>query len=315
MLMTSSICPLEHHNYVAFFLTLNCNLKCPYCINLHNGGSRYEKAKRKQLDVTEWIKAANRLILRDDLPLTLQGGEPTLYKGFYRFVREVREEIRMDLMTNMSFNVDEFIENVPVWRFTREAPYAPIRVSYHPGQNDIEELIKKTFRLQDAGFRIGIYGIEHPSIIKHILEIKERCLKLGIDFRTKEFLGEWNEEIYGTFKYEGAVKGNIMKCCECRTTEIIADPGGYLYKCHSDLYGGRAPFANILDNTFNEDDIDIFRPCSFYGSCNPCDVKVKTNRFQIFGHTTVEIRNLRELTGEERDPFINQSEQLESKGI
>jgi len=98
----------------------------------------------------------------------------------------------MDLMTNMMFDVDRFIKNVPVWRFTREAPYAAIRVSYHPGQNNIDDLIAKAFRLQEAGFRIGLYGIEHPDteIRKHILEVQERCLELGLDFRLKEFLGE-----------------------------------------------------------------------------------------------------------------------------
>ena len=284
--------PMQHHNYVAFFLTLACNLHCSYCINLHDGGSRYRKANRKHMDAAEWIRAADRLVLRDDLPLSIQGGEPTLYKGFYRFVNEVKEEIKMDLLTNMSFDVDEFIANVPLWRFNREAPYAAIRVSYHPGQNDIEELIKKAFRLQDAGFRIGIYGIEHPSIIKHVMETKERCLKAGIDFRTKEFLGEWNGELYGTFKYEGAVRGQRMRRSECRTTEIIADPAGYVYKCHSDLYNGRNPFSHILDPDFDEKNIEEFRACDFYGDCNPCDVKVKTNRFQIFGHTSVEMRNI-----------------------
>ncbi|MBI5741892.1 MAG: radical SAM protein [Nitrospirae bacterium] len=293
--MSKDIRPLEHHNYVAFFLTLNCNLRCPYCINLHNGGSRYERARGKHLGPDEWIKAADRLVLRDDLPLTIQGGESTFYKGFYRFVREVREDIKMDLLTNMSFDTEEFIRQVPVSRFTREAPYASIRVSYHPGQNDIEELIGKTYRLQDAGFRVGIYGIEHPSIINHIHEVKERCLKLGIDFRTKEFLGEWESDLHGTFKYEGSVCGNQLKACDCRTTEIIADPGGYVFRCHADLYKGREPIAHILDEDFSESSIEKFRACSSYGDCNPCDVKVKTNRFQIFGHTTVEIRNVREL--------------------
>lgn len=288
------ITPKLAHNYVAFFLTLNCNLRCPYCINLHDRGSRYTKAKGKQLDADEWIRAANRLVLRDDLPLTLQGGEPTLFKGFYKFVNEVKQDIKMDLMTNMTFNVDEFIKNVPVWRFTREAPYASIRVSYHPGQNNLENLIKKAKALQDAGFRIGIYGIEHPSIRDHIFATKEKCLSLGIDFRTKEFLGVWEGKLYGTFKYEGSVCGERLKRCECRTTELIVDPGGYIYKCHSDLYGGREPFAHVLGEEFTAEEIDKFRPCTAYGDCNPCDVKVKTNRFQIFGHTSVEMRNIQD---------------------
>jgi sulfatase maturation enzyme AslB (radical SAM superfamily) len=310
--------PDQHHNYVAFFLTLKCNLRCPYCINLHSGGSRYEKAQRKQMNAEEWVNAANRLVLRDDLPLTLQGGEPTLYKGFYRFVNEVKEEIKMDLLTNLSFNVDEFTKNVPLWRFKREAPYASIRVSYHPGQNDIEDLVKKTFQLQDSGFRVGIYGILTPDeeMKKHILETMDNCLKRGIDFRTKEFLGAWEKTLYGTFKYDGAVHGKHMKHCECRTTEIIVDPGGYVYKCHSDLYNGRGPMAHVSDEGFNAAALDTFRDCSSYGDCNPCDVKVKTNRFQIFGHTTVEIRNVRELEETENckvgQPFIS-SDNLKTK--
>ncbi|MBI5232727.1 MAG: radical SAM protein, partial [Deltaproteobacteria bacterium] len=39
---------------------------------------------------------------------------------------------------------------------------------------------------------------------------------------------------------------------------------------------------------------DIFRVCHVFGHCNPCDIKVKTNRFQQWGHTSVEIK---EVTG------------------
>jgi organic radical activating enzyme len=291
----TTIIPHEHHNYIAFFLTLACNLKCRYCINMHGIESRSGQAHRDQLTADEWIKAANRLVLRDDLPLTLQGGEPTLHTGFYRIVNEVKPEIKMDLMTNLMFDVDEFIDKVPVWRFTREAPYAAIRASYHPEQNDIEDLIAKTEKLQNAGFRVGLYGIEHPDqqLRGHILEIQERCQRLGLDFRLKEFLGEHDKIMHGTFKYDGCVSGDSSRTCECRTTEIIADPSGLIYKCHADLYGGRNPIGHILDEDFSADSIDIFRTCDCYGTCNPCDVKVKTNRYQVFGHTSVEIRNLR----------------------
>lgn len=291
-----AITPKEHHNYVAFFLTLSCNLKCSYCINQHDHIARSSQSCRQMMPVEDWIAAANRLVLRSDLPLTLQGGEPTLYAGFYRFVNEVKPELNMDLMTNLMFDVDEFIANVPVRRFARQAPYAAIRVSYHPGQNDIDDLIGKTMKLQEAGFRIGLYGIEHPApqLRAHILATQERCIALGLDFRLKEFLGEYDGTMYGTFKYSGSVSGQVIKRCECRTTEIIVDPAGDVYKCHADLYSGRNPIAHILDAGFNEESIDEFRDCSCYGTCNPCDVKVKTNRFQIFGHTSVEIRNIGE---------------------
>jgi hypothetical protein len=271
-----------------------CNLSCPYCINLHDGLLRSSQGRRAKMTPDEWIRAVNRLALREDLPLTLQGGEPTLYKGFFRLVNEVKQEIKMDLLTNLQFSVDEFIRNVPVERFTREAPYAAIRVSYHPGQNDIEDLIAKTYKLQEAGFRIGLYGIDHPDkdIQAHIHKTQKRCLSLGLDFRLKEFLGENKGAMYGTFRYEGCIQGNQLKQCECRTTEIIADPAGNVYRCHSDLYNGREPIAHILDEDFNENCIEIFRKCNYFGKCNPCDVKVTTNRFQVFGHTSVEIRHI-----------------------
>ena len=285
----------QEQNYVAYFLTLACNLKCSYCINLHGTDAPRGQAKRKSMTPEEWISAANRLILRDDLPLTLQGGEPTLCNGFYKIVNEVKEDIKMDLLTNMYFDVDEFIDKVPVWRFTRKAPYAAIRVSYHPGQNNIDELIKKTFKLQDAGFRVGIYSLASPDpeINKHVEKVKENCTKQGIDFRYKEFLGEWDGKLHGMYKYDGSILGGEMKCCECKTTELIVDPAGYVYRCHADLYKARSPIAHILDEDFNEGSLDKFRTCDRYGDCNPCDVKVKTNRFQIFGHTSVEIRNIR----------------------
>ncbi len=283
------------HNYVAYFLTLACNLRCPYCINHHSNKARSIKCRKNMMTPEEWVAAANRLVLRDDVPLTLQGGEPTLHKGFFKIVNDVKRSVKMDLLTNMSFDVDEFIDNVPVWRFKREAPYAAIRVSYHPGQNDIEELIKKTLKLERAGFRIGLYSVFHPSpkIKNHILKIKKRCEGIGIDFRTKDFLGEWGGELYGVYKYKGSVNGKVIGSCECKTTEIIVGPDGNVYKCHADLYGARDPIAHILDKDFTSQDIDVFRECRYYGKCNPCDVKVKTNRLQVFGHTSVEIRKIK----------------------
>ena len=200
----------------------------------------------------------------------------------------------MDLMTNMMFDAHEFVRKAPLWRFDRKAPYAPIRVSYHPGQNRIEELILKSRILQDAGFRVGLYGILHPdpAISRHMRDVQENCLAQGIDFRVKEFLGCHDSKLYGTFKYEDSVMSSLRRHCRCRTTELLVDPEGAVFRCHADLYQSRTPIAHILDADFNENSIDQFRSCQYYGTCNPCDVKVKTNRHQVFGHTSVEIKDI-----------------------
>lgn len=288
----------KHYNYIAAFLTLSCNLACPYCINLNEAGSTRGSVARRNLKAQEWIDLLNRLeIGRDDLPITLQGGEPTMHKGFFEIVNGVREEIKLDLLTNFMFDVDEFIRQIPPKKFTREAKYAAIRVSYHPGQNDIDDLIIRHHKMRDAGFYVGIYSVMTPWNEAHIKAVQAKCLNEGIDFRLKEYLGFDGNQWRGTYKYPEAISQRVNKYCECKTTELLIGPNGGIYRCHSDLYENRKPVANGLDSSFAIE--DIYRPCFVFGHCNPCDIKVKTNRFQEFGHTSVDIRHIRELSDEE----------------
>lgn len=291
----------SHYNYIALFLTLGCNLACPYCINLNENGSSRASVSRKTIKPSEWIEFIERLEIydefgkwREDIPLTLQGGEPTMYKGFYELINGISSRFKLDLLTNFMFCVDEFIEKVPVWRFKREAKYASIRVSYHPGQNIIKDLIEKHHKMQKAGFYVGIYAVATPQNLEHINEVKGICEREGIDFRVKEYLGFDGKKWYGTYKYLDAISQKINKYCQCKTTELIVGPNGSVYRCHSDLYESRQAIGSILDKDFRIQ--DIYRPCYVFGHCNPCDIKVKTNRFQEYGHTSVEIKNIRELT-------------------
>ena len=276
----------ESHNYIAFFLTLACNLRCSYCINRFG---RPGPAGR-HLTGREWVKAANRIISRPDLPITMQGGEPSLHPDFYYILNNIKPELHIDILTNLQFDVEEFMKKVRPERIKRDAPYASIRVSYHPEVMELGPLAEKVRRLLDGGYSVGIWGVMHPSQEEEILRAKEFCRSLGIDFRLKEFLGEYKGRIYGTYRYPGACEGKATREVMCRTTELIVGPGGGVYRCHSDLYEGRPPVGDITDPEFQIE--DVFRPCSVYGRCNPCDIKVKTNRFQIFGHTSVEITDM-----------------------
>ncbi len=289
----------QNINYVAIFLTFNCNLSCKYCINLAEKGSSRKSLNCKPMSVNDWITALNKINTgREDLPLTLQGGEPTLHKGFIDIVNGIKDEVNLDLLTNFMFNVDEFIANISPAKFSRKAKYASIRASYHPKQNDIVDLLTKEKKMRDAGFYVGIYSLITPDNRAHIMEVSERCAKEGVDFRIKEYLGFDGKSWHGIYKYPEAIRQEVKKYCECKTTELLIGPNGSVYRCHSDLYGNRNPVGHILDPNFEIQ--DRYRPCHSFGHCNPCDIKIKTNRFQEYGHTSVDIRNIQDLDNAHR---------------
>lgn len=276
----------DSYSYIGVFLTLSCNLSCSYCIN-HLVGL---KKGRKLLRAEEWAQGLSRISSSRKIPISLQGGEPTIHPDFYQIVRSIPDSIEMDLLTNIQFDPDEFAKNIPLNKFNRNAPYAAIRVSYHPETMNFEETKIKVKRLMSLGFKVGVYGVLHPSQSEEIMRAKSICENEGIDFRTKEFLGLHEGKLHGTYAYPGAVFSENIRSCLCKTSELLIDPFGDIFRCHHDLYNRLNPIGNILDPEFAI--IDEYRPCAFFGKCNPCDVKLKTDYLQRYGHTSVAIKSI-----------------------
>jgi len=276
-------------NYIAAFLTMACPYRCSYCINSFESAGA---GAGRLMSAEQWIAALNRLTNLDRpeglVPVTLQGGEPSVYRGFYDIINGLPERIRIDVLTNLAFDVREMIEQVRPDRLRRDAPYASIRVSYHPDQVQLDELLTKTRRLLDAGFDVGIWGVLHPDQVETVRTAQRQARSQGIDFRTKEFLGFHNGKLYGHYIHDDACSMQANKTVLCRTTEMIIGPDGGVYRCHHDLYEGFEPIGHILDPDFRMS--SRLRTCDCYGHCNPCDVKIKTNRLQQFGHTSVTIK-------------------------
>lgn len=275
--------------YIGVFLTFNCQLRCSYCTNFHGG----DLMKARKMSGEDWINGLNRIQTRPNLPITLQGGEPTVHKNFFEIMNGIERRITIDLLTNLEIDVEKFVSCVPPDRMQRVAPYVSIRVSYHHGQSNFEELTKNVLELQRRGYSIGIWEIEHPAWRSDAHARKERAIAMGVDYRIKEFLGPWRGENYGVMRYEGAVNSNKLRHCDCRTSELLIAPDGTIFRCHSDLYAGRLPIGHLLDE--EPPRLGEWRPCAMYGKCNSCDIKVKSSdHVRAPGHTSVEIRNIGE---------------------
>lgn len=259
---------------------------CEYCLNRHG---KFNPSKHVGGD--KWIEWLNRLELRDDLPITLQGGEPTMHPDFYKIVNGIHNDKHIDLLTNGEFDEMTFMTRIPPERMKRDAKYASIRFSYHPGYTHLTTLLQKVYMMQRRGYSVGIWAVDHPAHATHVRDAQKRGQDWGLDFRLKEFLGEWEGTLYGTYKYDGCFDNNNMCRKSCRTSELLVGPRGHVYNCHSTLYSSHTPYSHI--SKLNADEIRKWRVCDRYGTCNPCDVKVKTNRFQQYGHTSVEIRDVR----------------------
>jgi hypothetical protein len=252
-------------NYIGVFLTFRCNLGCDYCLNKQG-----DFAPRKEISVDDWVKILYRLPTREDLPITLQGGEPTLYPEFYSLVgRLALHGHKIDILTNGCFDPKDFLDNTTPSMFQRKAPYASIRFSFHKNTDDLA-LLHTVLTLKNRGYSVGIWGLTHPAMWRRNLKMMKHCRRYEIDYREKEYL----DKKYGTYKYPAAVDGKEHPEVRCRSSELLYAPDGKLHRCHRFLYSG-----------IESDGIE----CRDFGFCNPCDVKLKTNRLQQGGHCSVRI--------------------------
>lgn len=343
-------------NYVAVFLTLDCNLNCHYCINdpeqTGDRNTAFRRGFKTALDPEAWIRGLSKLPFSPDLPITLQGGEPMLYwggKGLGPLMEGLPHYF--DLLTNFAVKPKHFVRelNGQQVKLQRPAPYPAIRVSYHPQEMErvwrgrgFEELVSRCLELADYGFNVspvkaesdvGIYMVEHRENV--VTDGMRRSYQGRVPFETKEFLGMDEGKLYGTYLYPFSTNllagGTYHRplSCECRTSEILVDPLGFVWRCHfylyeawkrrevadefgrlelldyryrenrSRLFDGKPlrPVGHLLDPDFSFADLRTFQPCHHYGRCIGCDTKVKNNRFQSLEdmgqpHTSVEIRNI-----------------------
>lgn len=285
----------ERYTYMTAFLTMRCGLRCPYCLNALYGS--FNRDAFPELPGTAWVRALNRLVARPGVPVTFTGGEPFLHCAFIDILNGLKPELGIDILTNLQWGhvgLERFMAAVNPRRIARPAPYASIRVSYHPEQmGEGDELLTAMTRLQGAGFSVGLYAVLYPSSahLRAISRMELMCREAGIDFRVKEFLGRYGSETYGGHsRFPLSAFQERTRSCQCRIAELLIGTDGHVYRCHRDLYGAERPVGSLLDPTFAID--DRFRPCDRYGECHPCDVKTKTDYRQQPGYCSVEITSI-----------------------
>src|SRR3989344_3397576 len=89
------------YKYFSVFLSMKCNLKCSYCLNEFD--ENFNRKRFMELSGEEWTNAINRIESRSEVPVTFGGGEPLLHRDFTYILNNLKPELNIDILTNLSY--------------------------------------------------------------------------------------------------------------------------------------------------------------------------------------------------------------------
>ena len=166
-------------------IMLPCNYRCKYCV-VHN-----ESASFLVLGVSEWRKTWTRLFkLYGCSQVRFAGGEPTIYPNFIELVTMILSMHTVDITTNLSFNVDEWIAKVP-------AQGIAISGSFHPEHDTASNFLAKLLKLRDKGNQlISASIVAWPEHLKKIDSTRALFEKNNVLFKIIPFNGVFEGQRY-----------------------------------------------------------------------------------------------------------------------
>jgi len=167
---------------ITWYINVACNYRCPYC--------QPEKYIERRENFEKIIKIWEKIYM-DYGPchISFSGGEPTIYPDFFKMLKGLVKYHTIELITNLSFNVDKFINN-----FTPEQ--ARIGASFHPDMVDFESFFEKVKKIHLNEFEIWVTYVGYPPNLGKLGYYKERVEELGVHFSILPFNGSYNGKNY-----------------------------------------------------------------------------------------------------------------------
>lgn len=234
------------------YITLRCNLQCPYC----SDGLAYDKSDMQypRLSGDEWVG------IIDELPgnsVIFTGGEPTLHPELPDIINRIRQS-HICLYTNLAYNVEKFLNRLekPIRFFT----------SFHPNNPGV------TAAKSIAALKVLE---EHPMCQEIVSHHIIRDPSNGTGNEINAFAKEFGRAGFPLLKYDNQFDVNVYgiemcnfkktKTVRCTMDRILIAPDGKRYMCVSKMVrqtsDGPIPLETKLPTMI----------CGEYGLCSPCD--------------------------------------------
>jgi len=151
-------------------LCYTCNYRCPYC-----GVWKNRSEKDIVLTAGEWQVIWDRIYdVYGSCHIYMSGGEPSFYPHFYDLVLMLIQRHSVEVCTNLSWDIERFIPNIP-------AGTLKIAATFHPTFARFDDFFKKAVKAKEYLPNRQIYYVAHSGQIKEMPERSRRFKGQGID--------------------------------------------------------------------------------------------------------------------------------------
>lgn len=272
-----------------------CNYYCTYCF-LHFEPET-ANIEAIYLEPEKWMEIWQNIYKRyGPCHALVTGGEPFTYPNFIDLISKLSEIHTFEFSTNLSWDIDEFMEKV-------NAERVKIDSSFHPEFVSPEDFIKKFLRLKEKGYLLGgVTVVGYPPMLERIIEYKTKFEKEGIKLIIFPYRGPYQDRKYPVgyteqerklLKGLGAEVGEVvsnelmesydspdreissqtieMKLCRMGQRYGKVIPNGDVFRCCAAVWNPSKPWSNwgslgnIANGTFNL--LDNPEPCIYHPNC------------------------------------------------
>lgn len=234
------------------YITLRCNLKCPYC----SDGLAYDMSDMKYDELTgdKWVEIINTL---PGNSIIFTGGEPVMHRDLPDIINNIKQE-NIFLYTNLAYDVRKFMDQLtkPVTVFS----------SFHPNNKSVslENSIAAILILENHPMCSGVAShhiIEHQSNGSNdeIRKYKKCFEEAGIDLLI--YGNQFITNNYGTSMCDM----KKIKTVNCSYDRLIIGPDGNRIMCVSKM------IRKTSDRIVSFDTELPMMLCDEFGKCSPCD--------------------------------------------
>ena len=171
-----------------WMMSPKCNYKCVYCSVRLFEHVRENIADNKSIDeiADSWKKIYDKY---GASRIRLTGGEPSIYPNFFEIVKELSKYHRLQLGTNLSFDVNKFCD-------FSNSEMIRVDASLHSEYVDLEDFIKKIEVLKKNKYKVSVSYVAYPDFIKNIANVKKIIENMNIPFLVHPFSGIYNGKVY-----------------------------------------------------------------------------------------------------------------------